>query len=967
MNYYFKKFAIQEIQSASDDYIWLLYLIYCSLIEAKKNDEHFWDNLKNRINEFNFERRTIDRIKKCSPYVLHNSTINSSRYKEINDKSKLKSLQVKNFRGFGSEFNGEDNGVLIEFDSNNTIFYGPNGSGKSSLSDALEYKLTGEVREATRRNRKVTEYVKRIGSNSHPQIRLKFENPSINCENLSEEEKKYYQQSFIEKNRIQEFCLFGSKDTGIRKEHILSILIGMDELSDLAKEFVQPISFKSNLISFKRNLVSNKIQQLEMDNLSNISLQKNHSNIIEAEKVKANILLSKTDTTIADLEIEIKRIDADIAIINADSLSLSLNTVFPQTKADFEDIIQLIKKNLTEHDELKLVLEEAKIELSFSNLYTVIEELSSVITDTCPACDTPLANVTQNPIIKAKIELSKLKELKEKENNFNIKQRELEENLKQIYTLQNNLYLNSENFSILQSHIQNLTFLCKKPNLYSLSDREVLNNNIKSIMDELPKLTDYFTELDSIHQKQTHKQKTINYNNNEISELNDRKNKVTLIKNTWESFQKKLVLVNDSLGAYAGELMNLNIEKNAEDNYNNFIDSLIYTYVTFYNKFQKFKDLEFKTKFGKIETEIAGFYTQINRHDSVHDKVDFFKISNVESDYKIEFQLNGLNTLEDASIKFSEGHLRALGLSILLANAKNNELPFIIFDDVVNAIDSDHRANIIEMMVNDTYLKNVQQIVSTHDRLYWERFSIENPKGMFRSYILKCTEDGIVHYHYNLSFKEKIQSALDNFDIRQALLYCRIWFETIAKQYCMENNIKLQGTLKQKDFHVSIEPSLGSIYCALYEKLRDNENLKLLHQDEINYKGINQEHHSFDEFNFNFIHSRTSQEIKKIFDAVSGLDNDIKFLKNYNSVLEELIESYWHCYRKIRNLNDKMTVEFRENVIKKYQNICTELIDVPKKMSTLNFDSKIIDLVIQKVQKVLINSIIQIISNHFNI
>ena len=87
---------------------------------------------------------------------------------------------------------------------------------------------------------------------------------------------------------------------------------------------------------------------------------------------------------------------------------------------------------------------------------------------------------------------------------------------------------------------------------------------------------------------------------------------------------------------------------------------------------------------------------------------------------------------------FSEGHLRSLGLSILLANAKINNLPFVIFDDVVNAIDSDHRANIIEMMVKDPYFENTQQIISTHDRLYWERFSIENLQETSWIYFEMC-------------------------------------------------------------------------------------------------------------------------------------------------------------------------------------------------------------------------------------
>ncbi len=402
----------------------------------------------------------------------------------------------------------------------------------------------------------------------------------------------------------------------------------------------------------------------------------------------------------------------------------------------------------------------------------------------------------------------------------------------------------------------------------------------------------------------------------------------------------------------------LNTELISEEKYNSFIDSLIAIYPTFYNQLQTFKDTEFQTRFGKLEAEIAGFYRQINKNDSDHEKVELFRINNTASDYKIEFKIIGSSVLEDASIKFSEGHLRSLGLSILLANAKINNLPFIIFDDVVNAIDSDHRANIIEMMVNDSYLKETQQIISTHDRLYWERFSIENQRIPFCSYILKCTKEGVVHYHYNLSFKDKIQHALDHFDIRQALLYSRIWFETIAKQFCMENNIELKGTLKPNEFHVSIEPSLGSIYRVLQEKLSGNEHLQLLHKDEINYKGINQEHHSFDEYNFNFIHSRTSNEVQIIFDAVKGLDDDIRLMKDPDSTFNSLLDSLKYYMKKIRSLNPNMPVNIQIQIIEKYNSILKNLSEYPDSLRKLKINETIIKPKEDVIKKILIANII---------
>jgi DNA sulfur modification protein DndD len=958
MKYYFKKFAKEKIEIESDPFIWLLYFIYCSLIDLNSKDGDLWEYLKERIKSFNIERRTASKIKRSSEYFLRNigSRIQSSDIKL--PKSQIKSLQVKDFRGFGSNFNGEDKGVYIEFNPQNTIFYGPNGSGKSSLCDALEFKLTGQVKEATRRNRKVNDFIKRIGIGHNPTLSVSFFDTTLNCEKLTDDEKNYFSQAFIEKNRIQEFSLFGSKDTGIKKEDILSILIGMDELSVLAKALVQPPTFRSNLLNFKRNDVASKIASLNSTNISNLTLKKTYQDSIVAEKAKGITLLKKEDVTITNLESELHVISSKIASINADTISISGITVIHQTQQEFDNLISSLEEGLKNYDELNEKISNSKQDLSYSKLYTAIQELKDNSTGICPACNTPLEHVTKNPFAKATEELSKLEKLKNEEKELATQTEIVETCFKSLKDYHNNYNANIRSVSALSNTIPKDSIFQSQSPVYSLTNRNFFTEKAQTLKKEVQSSSIYFTDLELLHQKQLKKGQLIYENNIEIASLNKIKGEIELIKANWLDFQKKLDEINVTLSTYSDNLKKFEIEKSSEDNFNNFIDSLIQIYPHFYSNLQSYKDREFQTRFGNLEKEIAGFYTQINQHDPDHDVVESFKINNLVSDYKIEYRIKGSPIVEDASIKFSEGHLRSLGLSILLANAKINSLPFIIFDDVVNAIDSDHRANIIEMMVNDKYLSSTQQILSTHDRLYWERFCITNQKDKFNSYVLKCTNQGIVHYNYNLCFKEKIQTALNHFDIRQALLYSRIWLESIAKHYCMENKVELKGFLKSNDFNISIEPSLGAIYRVLYQKLANNANLKILHQDEINYKGINQEHHSFDEFNFNFIHSRTSQEVQKIFDAVNGLNDDIQLCKNHISILVDLIESHKAAKKKLINLNDKMPNDISAEITGKYNRTIENLNNYLENLIRLNLDPLIITSAEKKIKIILIESIL---------
>ena len=943
MKYYFKKFSKVKISEKSDSYVWLLYFIYCALIDSEHSQKALWDCLKSEINEFKFGNRSISKIKKAATYILRENGESSTVKNLLTTSSKIQSIQIKNFRGFGSEFNDEDKGVRITFNENNTIFYGPNGSGKSSLCDALEFGLTGDVREAVRRNRKVKDYIKRLGVSNKPDVSIFFTNSELNATSISSEQKNYYSQAFIEKNRIHEFTHFGSKDTGVKKEHILSILIGMDDLSELSKSFVQSPSFKTNLEGFKRRIIADKIEGLNTENTRNITLRTSFLNAIAESGKSAKALVEKEDVTLKDLEDELTRLTKSIESKNREIVELSTINLRQHDDDKLKESTSLIEKQLITLKKLREEINNAKVDISFSKLYSAVIELTQTIDEKCPVCDTPLKQTSVNPIEKASEELKSLENVKTLEEQLITGIKEVNDELDIIKIFHNDFLINLKNYPVLIEKIPNKLPLKLVEIEFDLNHETVISDGYEAYKSSIDYLGDYFSLVKDIISKQSTIEKTIEGLNSEITSLNNRKTKCETIRSSWQNSLERLEEIKPDMESYNSRLKELEKLKIEEDKYNSLIDELISVYPNFYKDFQSFKDGEFKTRFGKLESEIAVFYTQINQHDENHELIEKFYINNTGSDYKIEFKLKGVDKKEDASIKFSEGHLRSLGLSILLANAKINELPFIIFDDVVNAIDSDHRSNIIQMMVKDDYLNKIQQIVSTHDRLYWERFSLENQNFNYDSYVLKNTNSGVVHYHYKLSFKEKIQQALKFFDIRQALLYCRIWFETIAKQFCMENNIELKGQLKPNNFNVSIAPTLGAVYRVLKEKLGENSNLQILHQDEINYKGINQEAHSFDEYNFNFIHSRTSLEVEKIFKAVIGLQSDIEFLKHHEAILGKLLEAYTLSLQKVQTLNPRMRLEVQLEILKRYDDNKLELLGFTERMQSLGINEKLVE------------------------
>src|SRR5690606_3354719 len=107
-------------------------------------------------------------------------------------------------------------------------------------------------------------------------------------------------------------------------------------------------------------------------------------------------------------------------------------------------------------------------------------------------------------------------------------------------------------------------------------------------------------------------------------------------------------------------------------------------------------------------------YNSFNRDDLPVDLLQSLWLPIAENG-KIELEFQGqLGVRYDALTLLSEGHIKCLGLAILLAKNIEEGCHLVIFDDVVNAIDDDHRNGIWRTFFEDGLLDGKQVILTSH-------------------------------------------------------------------------------------------------------------------------------------------------------------------------------------------------------------------------------------------------------------
>ena len=153
--------------------------------------------------------------------------------------------------------------------------------------------------------------------------------------------------------------------------------------------------------------------------------------------------------------------------------------------------------------------------------------------------------------------------------------------------------------------------------------------------------------------------------------------------------------------------------------------------------------------FNQIIQQISNRSAEIYRFLHSHEGVGDVKVETVGKK-GIELSVNyfGKRELPPHRV-LSESHMNSLGLALFLAMAEtfNEELAFLVLDDVVNSFDRDHRGRLAELLVKDFDTR--QLIILTHDEQFYSRIRALAPSWIDEHFTSWSFEDGPRTRQYN--------------------------------------------------------------------------------------------------------------------------------------------------------------------------------------------------------------------------
>lgn len=764
--------------------------------------------------------------------ILLNELINENRetlktfLPKIEDKAneitkdivKIDSIEIENFRGFASKEN-------FDLSKPKILVYGPNGSGKTSFCEALEFSLLGFLSEADAKRIDVKKYITNIntGKYSHPLIKAK--NSKGEIVDITPNPDSYY-FCFIEKNRIIDFARYSSKTQG-QQENLLATLFGPDEFYSFISGFTDNISGKIPIESQNQKELDKKTFELEGHKQS---IKTSNEKLADFEKQKQAISEnSKLNMKFDELDLFIngnQDTKGRIVIIELELRKPKGNLhVHSSVNELFESIFN-IEKVLSTFEVNNTKFEQEKEKINFIELFKLVENFEDTLSDKCPVCETPVEQAKINPYENAKAKLNELKEIAKIQHERDIAWPNL---VLDVYNFTNSFESRKKSADELKVEFvinisQQLKDVQKEKSEQKtyVSDLKAFFKNIKLHKKSLVELEHQIIITNSISNQHIETQKKLQ---SEIDNLLVIKSQVDQLKadirshvdiiNTAEKVIKEFDATNNPL-IEAIQKENILIDDNKK-----FVEA----YSILLQKLYKYKrelPLSLVTNLNGLTKD---FYNFINQGDCNFELIDNIILpSNAGDRIKLTFQDKPEIEL-DAMHILSEGHTRCLGLSILLSKVVYDKLPFIIFDDIVNAIDHDHRGNIRELLFNNPIVNEKQIIITSHSEEYIK--DIENQhftkSGIERERIsytfLKPISKTVRKKETTKHYLNKATTHIEESSYRDCLMECRRALENLSNSLWKKASNKYNFQISYKVRTPNAPPDLMGIVNSLKKEL----------------------------------------------------------------------------------------------------------------------------------------------------
>lgn len=769
-------------------------------------------------------------LSKDFPDILNQRTDSLEKLDRITE------LKIGPFRGFAT-------GESFSFDKKYTFMYGPNGSGKSSFCEGLEYALLGRIEEANAKRIAINEYIRNT-QNNFITTPIAYSVNSTGQKVQIPQNESLYRFAFVEKNRIDGFARITATTASTQKDRIAT-LFGLDAFSAFVDGFTDDFEKYITLTNAKAEAFKTESQKYEDDKKRILEI---NSELSENAK---NIELLIKDVAQKDVE-------------SADDLKLFLNgtdgvsghigelqrkkteQIPDDLKTESLDTLQsvLLKINTslksfnTDLDRLKVLSSD----VNFKDLYSAIESISSipeVDLSHCPACKTPIAQVVVNPFENAKTELDKLSNLSELQKQVSESGTLISQDVRSVISTIKTVHELGKSAGHTGSLLPVLT--------------EFVFNNIESIGNWKPVFESELLALGNQTSQIEAIRASVSVHNTELSEKRRLQKAVNSELKKCQDFNTRLIeltanekklaeekrtnkkAVDDFTKANATKLKDIEDENKRitiNQQYANAYNRLIQQLKLTRNQLPA-------TLSAGLSEKVKEYYNTINAHDPEFELLDSLTLP-AEAGAKFEIKFKVDSRTHDALYILSEGHIKVLGLSILLAKAINENIGFLIFDDIVNAIDDDHRSGIADLLICHNDLKDRQYILTCHGETFINK--LEHKLGTslagkhVKSYrfipVDTVTTRGVqVSIGNSKHYLLKANESLKKNDLKDSATDCRRAVESISYQLWKKLDKRLKVNLKVTMRAPGVQPDLATVVDSLIKELGKVSGVIRLHEN----------------------------------------------------------------------------------------------------------------------------------------
>lgn len=735
---------------------------------------------------------------------------------------RLRHLTLGPFRGFRTPEPFDLTKQII-------LFYGPNGSGKTSLCEGLEYALLGDVEEAGNKRIAARTYLENVHDR-------RFDPPALKATDQQGREVDVtanldtYRFCFIEKSRIDTFSRIAARPNAQRAE-LIAALFGMDQFNEFVGHFNESIDGQLVLagerqiaLTIRRNALAADQATVNGEAASQQILGEEESTLAKEYAVELTYQALKDLFGTAGAPGRLQELDDILGAVPPNILGV--------TRQGLQEAFAEVHQYAQELDAATDSLRTKSDQVSFKALYHSVLALQQTVGDRCPACDTPLAgdgHVAADPFRKAADGLQQLEELgalQTQQQTIEVKLGQASRALRQMFSpLSAFITAHQEEESAIGRWALQLPAEPAGRWWADIYPQALAEPRGSPSLDEILAVVDRMTAQDEASKAaQRDRQPHIE----ERRRLNEFQLKVQAQDLKRQQQEADIEAARNRINAF-DETNAVLIAQAEQEKLDIARDT---PYKTAYDRFlgalRSYRDQLPGQLMAGLNDAARDLYNAINRNDREEDKLSALHLP-LTGDEKIEISFRGNPEVRvDALHVLSEGHIRCLGLAILMAKAKSIGCPVIVFDDAINAIDHDHRGGIREAIFESDHFVQTQLIVTCHSNEFIKDIQQHLPvqrRNACQVYLLRHHDGNyqprVTGNVPSANYIAKARAAREALNDRDALAASRQALEMLSEKTWRWLGSHDQGVLSLMLAGVGTGPALRNLCEALAKKLRD--------------------------------------------------------------------------------------------------------------------------------------------------